>query len=74
MEQLTHRSCSRCLYWSNIYREQSTPIKAICELKQNPEQPPLTANLTTGGNTCGQWKKLKWIYDPMFDVMKKDYK
>ena len=73
IEQLTHRSCSTCIYWSDVYRHQSSVIRAVCELKQNPEQPPSFNNFTRGGDTCGQWKKVKWVYDPMYDRKEKDY-
>ena len=60
MMHLTHRSCSSCIFWSDTYRHQNIIIRAICEKKQNPEQPPSFDNFTSGGDKCGQWKKLKW--------------
>lgn len=61
---LTHRSCSTCIYWSSVPSSNEDIVTNLCEKD---------AKLTRGGDYCGQWKKLKYIYNRMYDIMYKDY-
>ncbi len=63
---MIHRSCSTCVWWSDLKMPIEGVIEAVCEK---------SGTCTTGGDKCGQWKKLKWtstLYDP-FGSKVKDY-
>jgi len=66
MTDFIYRSCSNCVYWSDKKYEFDEVIKALCENDIN--------KFTQGSDKCGQWKKLKYRYESMWDEMRKDYK
>ena len=55
---MIYRSCSSCEHWSEHYRHISDIVKAMCEKKQNPNEPP-SFIITAGSDKCGQWKKIE---------------
>ena len=52
MYNLTHRSCSNCIYWADFKYEDNGLMKACCEQS-------LPYKERSGGDKCGQWKKIQ---------------
>ena len=68
MEQLTHRSCSRCIYWSDYKLEHEEMIQSGCMAQITKQYVGnmwfAVPKMTRGGDYCGQWKKVKELkYD-----------
>ena len=60
---LLHRSCSNCLYWSDLKEPVNGLIVAICEKSTESKG---------GSDKCSKWKKLTYRYDPFKDMMVKE--
>ena len=56
---LTHRCCSSCIYWVDIGEKPNKDgvLIGMCE-KQSDEKSACGFTMTTGGDKCGQWKKI----------------
>ena len=59
---LLHRSCSNCHYWGDLKEPVNGLIAAICEK---------SAESKIGSDKCSKWKKLNYVYNPMYDRMEK---